>query len=297
MSTGVPASIIIHNTAQCNVSHAETRLIACACGIMLTEVAAVWNFGTNYNVRAAVDTQPEDWAASANFFIVRSTEVVVDAMSVYPPNTLVRGIIYSDPILKNGGAVLRSGQEPKPTVSAAVFRAIVNVVTNPSGNSWWHDTANNDLVLMRVCDPVAGTKPLSVVVDVEIPPEADPAGTNSSSAASQSSTSPPVIEEVSDKELPALVNEENKVEVEVTGAPVVEKRVEKISVELCNFILPAWAIPDAPSGTRFDYSGVLTEPFQIGTGSWCVKMTKGLNDGPAHVFHRLVPGWQRRIPQ
>lgn len=62
-------------------------------------------------------------------------------------------------------------------------------------------------------------------------------------------------------------------------------------VGLTNFVYPAWCDPEALAGTRLDYAGTLSAPFQVGHNGYVISVTGGA--APVNRFGAMMPDWLR----
>lgn len=65
-------------------------------------------------------------------------------------------------------------------------------------------------------------------------------------------------------------------------------------VTLSSFVLPAWFDPDAAAGSRLDWLGHLSHPFQIASGGYVVEIREGK---ASQKFGDAMPGWLRATKQ
>ena len=63
-------------------------------------------------------------------------------------------------------------------------------------------------------------------------------------------------------------------------------------VSVSNFITPAWLDPQAPAGSRFDHLGLLTGPFSLLPGGYCVYAAGGAEH---QQFGDEFPGWRKAM--
>lgn len=63
-----------------------------------------------------------------------------------------------------------------------------------------------------------------------------------------------------------------------------------ISGTVSDFLLPAWFDPMAASGSRFDYLGLVTAPFQVRPTGYTITMTEG---NVSQTFGEHYPEWRK----
>ena len=64
----------------------------------------------------------------------------------------------------------------------------------------------------------------------------------------------------------------------------------QIRVTVSNFVTPDWFDSQAPAGTRFDYLGLCTAPFEVRSTGYAVTMTAGT---VSQVFGEEYPEWRK----
>lgn len=68
--------------------------------------------------------------------------------------------------------------------------------------------------------------------------------------------------------------------------------VEGGSVEVSNFVLPAWFDPHPPAGSKFDWLGNLSKPFTMTDGGYVIIRDQGEDRA---VFGRSYPEWKKEM--
>lgn len=68
-----------------------------------------------------------------------------------------------------------------------------------------------------------------------------------------------------------------------------EVKVSGHAVSVSNFLYPSYFDAQAPAGTKLDYLGVLTKPFEIAKGGYAVKLTLGAGTKVSQVFGEEFP--------
>lgn len=67
------------------------------------------------------------------------------------------------------------------------------------------------------------------------------------------------------------------------------------TVGLSDFVYPAWCDAGAKPGSRFSYSGIVTAPFRISAGGYCITVTGA--GPPTNTYGEKMPSWVRGIKE
>lgn len=297
--------IIVINSPNSLVSDNDVRHMIYACSSLMKHVVASWEIPernimfhtdmTSIGVAPAPDAQ--------RFFITDEPHGVTCALDLFGV-TNPTGFVFTRSILSNNGVpVCDNTNHNRPTVAAALFKAIAESAINPKRNIWWNDPMCGEFIAAKICDPVEA---IPVIITLTYAPTAPVVEQKELGESSETRKDTHVAPEAHrDIVHPARTEEPTNIASEKTqptnipehsnNVPATHQEPTKFDVVLCNFVFPAWSDPGSPDGSRFDFGNILKHSFQVGIGGCCSKYDSQPEVIPRLVFDRRVPAWKREL--
>lgn len=276
--------IVINSpSSQCDDANVKVMLVACA--TLMTHVCNLWEKSGNADLLLRSEMRANNIPQSRDsiriILVSTSEEAHVSLEDEKNEGGNVIVIVPTKQIFSNGGSIL--GSRGEPSVAAALFQAVCDLIINPSGNIWWNDYISGEFISGIICGPVEG-EPVTVTVTISSPETVRDEPIEDSSTSDD--TNLPKLEDIAE-------NNQLKSSDQKENLSVVQKELTTVNVTLCNFVLPAWFDPTSPANTRLDFLGTIKEPFQVSSSGYCIKFTQTSGSIPQIVFGRKVSVWKR----